>query len=299
MKRALVIANADAGTSTQSAVRQAVGRLRLLGVDVDERTTESADDLDAVLDSRGDRDVVVAGGDGSLHAVVAALAGRGELDGPALGLIPLGTGNDFARSTGVPLDPDAAAAVCVEGVLRPVDVLVDDDGGTVVNAANLGIGAEASRWASSLKPRLGPIAYVVGAAAAGMSARGLRLRVEADGEALTDGATEVLQVGIGNGRFVGGGTPLAPHAQTDDGQVDVVVSLAVGPFRRFAYALAVRLRRHLDRPDVVWTSASTVRVSGDPYWCSADGELSGPLRDRTWTVRPAALQMWLPRRSPD
>jgi YegS/Rv2252/BmrU family lipid kinase len=294
MRSALLVANADAGGSEKDRVDAAADRLGREGVDVDVVTSEGPDSLDRILAGRRDRDIIVAGGDGSLHTIVAALARRHELAGPTLGLIPLGTGNDFARSVGIPLDADAAARLFAHGTARQLDLLVDSDDGVVVNAVNLGVGANATRRAKALKRRFGRAAYVAGAAVAGLTTKGDLLRVEADGEILADGSVRVLQVGIGNGRFVGGGTPLLPQAVPSDGRVDVVVSMAVGPVRRFGYALEVKLRRHVHRRDVRSARAQVVRVSGDPYWCSADGELSGPIADRTWSVRPGALTMVLP-----
>jgi YegS/Rv2252/BmrU family lipid kinase len=294
MRSALLVANADAGGSELDRVDAAVDRLEREGVDVEVVTSDGPDSLDGILAGRRDRDIVVAGGDGSLHTVVAALARRQELAGPTLGLIPLGTGNDFARSLGIPLDATAAASLCARGVPRQLDLLVDSDDGVVVNAVNLGVGANATRRANALKHRFGRAAYVAGAFVAGLTTKGELLRVEADGRLLADGSARVLQVGIGNGRFVGGGTPLLPRAEPSDGRVDVVVSMAVGPVRRLGYAVEVKLRRHLRRRDVVSARAEVVRVSGEPCWCSADGELSGPIADRSWSVRPRALTMVLP-----
>jgi diacylglycerol kinase family enzyme len=104
----------------------------------------------------------------------------------------------------------------------------------------------------------------------------------------------VLQVGIGNGPNVGGGTELAPGAEVDDGLVDVVVSFATGPWQRVAYAARLTQGRHGARRDVSVTRARTVSVSGEDYWCNADGELSGPERNQTWRVEPGALRIVLP-----
>ena len=71
-----------------------------------------------MLHRAGSRRIVVAGGDGSLHAVVAALHRRNDLADAVLGLIPLGTGNDFARCMGIPLDPEEAARVILDGEVR-------------------------------------------------------------------------------------------------------------------------------------------------------------------------------------
>jgi diacylglycerol kinase family enzyme len=175
-----------------------------------------------------------------------------------------------------------------------VDLLVDDADGVVVNAVNVGIGADASRRGKGLKPWLGRAAYAIGALAAGIGSRGRRLHVDIDGRPLADGSRRVLQVGIGNGTYVGGGTALMPTARPSDGMVDVVISYAVG-VRRFAYAFDVWRREHLGRTDVASARARSVRVYGEEFWCSADGELTGPHTDRTWSVRPGAVAIRLPR----
>jgi diacylglycerol kinase family enzyme len=123
---------------------------------------------------------------------------------------------------------------------------------------------------------------------------GVRLRVEADGAVIADGSQAALQVGIGNGRFVGGGTALLPRADPTDARADVIVSFAVSPLRRIRYALHLRRGEHSRRDDVSTARATVVRVSGDPFWCNADGELTGPHSSRTWTVLPQAMTMALP-----
>ncbi|MDQ3275218.1 MAG: diacylglycerol kinase, partial [Actinomycetota bacterium] len=101
MDPVLLITNADAGSNDPEALEAAVAVLRQ-ATDVEVAKTSNAGELDGVLHRRGGRLVVVVGGDGSLHAVVAALHRRNELADTTLGLIPLGTGNDFARGTDIP-----------------------------------------------------------------------------------------------------------------------------------------------------------------------------------------------------
>ena len=100
---------------------------------------------------------MVAGGDGSLHAVVAALHKRHELAGATLGLLPLGTGNDFARGNDIPLEIEDAARLVLAGEARPVDLIVDETGSIVVNNVHVGVGAQASRKGAQVEgpPRLG------------------------------------------------------------------------------------------------------------------------------------------------
>lgn len=281
-----VVVNAKAGTAEQEAVDRAVavlaghGATRLL----------TADDHD-VLDQVGDDRLVVAGGDGSLHAVVERLHRDARLGDTPVALVPLGTGNDFARGAGLPLDPAEAAERAAAGAPHPWDLVVDDAGGVVVNAVHAGIGADAAARSEGLKGRLGPLAYPVGAIAEGVKVDGWAVTVEVDGRPLDLPGDEVLLVGVGNGSCIGGGTPLFPGARGDDGQLDVVVSCATGPAARAAFALALRKGTHLERDDVVAARGTAARIAGDAMGLDADGELADPVADRTWTLRPSAWSL--------
>jgi len=291
----LLIANADAGGTDAESLEQALTVLREV-TDVEVAKTSNQGELDGVLHRRGGRRIVVAGGDGSLHAVVAALHRRQELDRVTLGLIPTGTGNDFARGSGIPLEPKESARLVVEGAVRPVDLLVDCVGEVVVNNVHVGVGAQASRKAHKWKHRLGRIGYGIGAVLASVNPPFVRLRVEVDGHVVADFDKPILQVAVGNGSHVGGGTELTPQADIGDGRVDVMVSFAVGPLARFGYVARLRAGEHHRRDDVLYLRAGRVSVSGQSFYCSADGELYGPERNRTWQVEKAAFSMTLPPR---
>ena len=289
----LVITNSDAGTADQEAVDEAVGVLRERA-QVDVRATSSPDELDAVLADAGDRIVVVAGGDGSVHAVIQALHTRGDLAGRTLGLIPLGTGNDFARTLGIPLEPAAAAAVVTAGTTRATDLVVDEDDRITVNSVHLGAGAEAGKRATYWKERLGRIGYPIGALQTALRPPQLRLRVEVDDRVVVDADRPVLMVAVGNGASVGGGTELTPDADPHDGAVDVLLATPASPLARLGYALRLPFARHRDHDDVTIVRGRTVRVSGTPFDCNSDGEIDGPVRSRTWRVLPAAYAMLVP-----
>jgi diacylglycerol kinase (ATP) len=291
----LLIANADAGSTDAERLEEALTVLRR-HADVEVTRTSDQGQLDGVLHRRGGRRVVVAGGDGSLHAVVAALHRRNELSEAVVGLLPLGTGNDFARGNDIPLDPAEAAELVVTGEVQPVDVIVDCVGEVVVNNVHVGVGAEASRKAHSWKKRLGRVGYVIGALQASVNPPFYRFRVEVDGEVVADVDRHIAQVAVGNGTTVGGGTDLTPHAETGDGRLDVMISFAVGPLARFGYVAKLRAGRHPEREDVLYVRGSSVSVTGQAFWCSADGELYGPERRRTWRIEPAAFRMPLPSR---
>lgn len=289
----LVITNADAGTADQEALDAALTVLRAhAGVEV--AATSSPEELADVLDGVADREVVVAGGDGSIHAVVQALHERGELAGRTLGLVPLGTGNDFARTLGIPLDAAEAAQVVVTGTPRQTDIVVDEDDRVTVNSVHLGAGAEAGKHGARWKKRLGKVGYPIGALQTALNPPVLRLRVEVDGELVVDVDKGVLMVAVGNGASVGGGTELTPEADPHDGLVDVLVATPDHTLARLGYALRLPFARHGDHDDVAIVRGRTVRVSGTPFDCNSDGEIDGPVTRRTWRVLPAAYAMVVP-----
>ena len=235
------------------------GRLSLLR----SAPTSRQGQLDDVLDRLGHRQLVVAGGDGSFHGVVAALNRRSELRQTVLGLIPLGTGNDFARAVGIPLDPEAAARAVLAGKVGPIDLVVDDAGDVVVNNVRVGMGAEASRQATKWKKRLGRPGYAIGAVKAALRPHVLRVLVRVDAEIVADVDRPVLDISIGNGATVGGGLPVNPGADPQSGQMDVVLSFAVGPVARITYGIDLLRSRHLTRSDVLHRRGNAVSISRD------------------------------------
>lgn len=285
----LLLASAHAGSAGDDAVEAARAVLAEAGP-VEVVSTGTPQELDRALDGCGERRLVVAGGDGSLHVAVSRLRERGELAGRPIALVPLGTGNDLARALGLPLEPAEAARLVLDAREHRMDLLVDDTGGVVVNAVHLGVGAEAAASAGRLKPRLGLLAYPLGAVAAGLRSTGWRLRVEVDGRVVADTHRRTLMVGIGNGPGIGGGTLLVPGACPDDGLLDVVVSYATGPFARVRFGAALAAGTHLQDRDVRTARGRSVSVRGEPVGVNADGELGDEVTARTWTVEPGA---WL------
>jgi diacylglycerol kinase (ATP) len=299
----LVITNSDAGTSDDVTLQRALGVLRERA-SVEVQATSNPGELDGVLHRAGSRRIIVAGGDGSLHAVIAALHRRNDLKNAVLGLLPLGTGNDFARGTGVPLDIEEAARVVLHGQPRRMDLVVDELGEVVVNAVHVGAGANASRRGVRWKERLGEIGvgqvnlgklgYPIGALLTAWNPPLVRLHVEVDGEVVNDVDEKVLMVAIGNGSSVGGGAELTPEATPEDGKLDVMISRAIAPSERLMYAVRLGFARHHLAEGATYLRGTSVTVSGGPFWCSADGEIYGPERQRTWHVEPEAYAMVLP-----
>lgn len=290
----LVVTNQVAGRTEAGTVDAVVSELRT-GGDAELATSHADSELDTILDRRGDRRLIVVGGDGSLHSMVNYLWRRGEAQRCVVGLVPLGTGNDFARGTGIPLDPQQAARLILDGAPRPVDLISDDTGDVVVNAVHVGVGADAAAAARPLKPRLRQAAFLLGALLAGVRAEGWHLRITLDGVLLAGGARRVLMAGLSNAPTIAGGTAvLGPDASPTDGAFDVTVSFATRPLARLGYGLRMLRGRHREHPDVLHRTGRTLTVEGEPFHTNADGELGGPVTRRTWTMQPGAWRCILP-----
>ncbi|MEG9225039.1 diacylglycerol/lipid kinase family protein [Aeromicrobium sp. Sec7.5] len=295
-----VVVNAAAGSSEGDVVDRVVGALRE-EVEVEVAHTSGLDDLTAALEQvPSGATVVVLGGDGSVHAVVAALDRVDRLRDVVVGLVPLGTGNDFARTIGLdPTDPVATARDLLGAPERDTDLVRAEDGSIVVNAAHVGVGADAAVAAKPWKERFGIVGYAVGAISSGFSAEGFRGEVHVDGKAVPVRG-RLLQVAVGNGGFIGGGTPLLPNADPFDGQLDVVVSWADKPMRRLKYAWKLRSGRHVEGDDTEPLRGTSLSVlvrgsalrEGIPG--NSDGELTDPTTTHSWTLEPGAWRLLVP-----
>lgn len=288
MRSLLALTNASAGTSTDDAVDSALSVLREeFAVEVAQ--TSSPEDLDTALADHPNADVVAAlGGDGSLHAVVSALHRAERLGEVAVALIPLGTGNDFARTLDLSEVPAEAARSVVSAAGRRIDLIVDEDDEVVVNAASVGLGAEAAARSARYKDRWGPFGYAIGALKS-LFVPDAKMRVEVDGREVRRRSGRVTQVSVGNGRFVGGGAALFPKAELDDERMDVQVVFAPTPIGRAVYAFRI-LTRSTDRSALVhYACAENVSVRGEDLRCTSDGELGDPSSAYGWRIRPGAL----------
>lgn len=290
----LAVVNVAAGSAERAAVTAACDALDG-SCELEVTETRSSHDLDAAIADLDGRDLLVVGGDGSVHLAVTSLRRAGLLAATRVGIVPLGTGNDLARTLGLPLEPGPAARVAVEGRDRTLDLLVDEVDGIAVNAVHAGIGAEAARRSAGTKDGLGTLAYPLGALSAGIAVDGWRVTVTLDGRSLAPAdADGVLMVAVGNGRTVGGGTPLLPDAEPDDGLLDVLVCTAIRPAARAAFGVALVRGQHPARDDVVVARGREVAVEGASIPYNVDGELSGEAGERRLRVEPGAWTVRVP-----
>jgi lipid kinase YegS len=210
-------------------VREAVAAMRERGVQLEVRVTWESGDAEryvAEAIAHGVDTIIAAGGDGTLSEVAETLAHREEAADalPSLGLLPLGTANDFATAAEIPDAPLAALEMIMHAPARPVDLLRIDADGKVwwcANVASGGFGTEVTvETDEGLKKVLGGLAYLV----TGISRLGridpIQARVRAPGFAWAGG---FIALGVGNGRQAGGGQVLCPEALIDDGVLDITV----------------------------------------------------------------------------
>jgi diacylglycerol kinase (ATP) len=228
--RAALVVNTRS-RSGERAFEHARDRLRGLGVRVEaeydlhdparlpETVREAADEYEMVI---------LGGGDGTVSSSVDFLAGRETV----LGLLPLGTANDFARTLGVPTDLDRACETIASGKLVDIDLGLAGDN-YYVNLASVGLSAGVTRALTSrLKRVAGSAAYPLAAIKAFLKHEPFRARLTfPDGDHEPIEHERLLQVAVGNGRFYGGGMVVSPSSGIDDSTLDVY---------------AIRLGRHRD-----------------------------------------------------
>lgn len=290
----VLLQRADATQADRAQVEALADRLD----DAPIERTDGPDDVDRVLHSLQGRDLVVCGGDGSMHVAVNRLQALGHLAETRVALFPLGTGNDLAHTLGLTDDVESMAALLEDPRATPTDLLDLGELGVAVNALHAGVGVDAAARSADMPDDLGAVAYPLGALLAGVRAEGFPGSVHVDGTEVAVDGRRMLIVLVNNGRTIGGGHPLAPDADPHDGRLDVVVSTATGLPARAAFGLAVTRGTHHRRDDVVVASGATVTIRGRQLQYNVDGELwERPLDELTVRVRPGALQLLLPTRA--
>ena len=275
-RRAALIFNTRSRTGERTFF-QALDRLQDLGVTLGPtyavrdpaRLPETVRD---VLDDGSEyRLLILGGGDGSVSSVVDFLAHHHVV----LGLLPLGTANDFARTLGIPSDIEGACQTIAAGKMVDVDLGLAGDN-YFVNVASVGLGVEATRALSPwMKKSVGPLAYPAAAIKAFLSHEPFSARLTfPDGDHEPVEHERLLQVAVGNGRFYGGGMVVAPESSIDDRNLDVY-AIELGRHRDL-----IGVARYLKSGDFIRNESVTqyrterVRLETDPELAvNIDGEV--------------------------
>lgn len=268
-----VLANEQAGSTERDAVAVAVARLAEHGPTTLGWTSSPEDFHRAVSEVPDDQQLVIAGGDGSIHLALECLD-RLHRTERGVGIIPLGTGNDFARNHGLPLEPDAAADLVVRGQATPVDVIELVSGDTrelIANNLHVGLGVRSAHRAKPMKPALGRLAYPVATAMEGTAGTCTPFRISVDGELVWDAP---LLAGLFLlGGSMGGGIQML---DTDTRSLDVVAVGEVSGRDRIGLLRATMRGDIADHPAAQrWSSADVVVVEAEGgVEVDADGELT-------------------------
>ena len=297
MKRATLVVNA-LSRSGEQAFSEASELLRSLGAPIEEeyalRDPSRLPETVRRAVSEGADLVVVGGGDGSVSSVVDFLV-EGET---VLGLLPLGTANDFARTLGIPSDVQSACETIAHGAVVDVDLgLAGED--YFVNVASVGLGVEVTNALSPrLKKRAGALAYPVAATRAFFSHRPFSATLTfPNGDHPRVSFERLLQVAVGNGRFYGGGLAVAPGAAIDDRSLDVYAIELGRPRDTVGVIRYLRSGEFIHEEGVHYFATGAVRVETDP---TLPINIDGELVDRppeTFLLAPGALNVLVPKRS--
>ena len=288
-----VIWNAAAGSkggiATSENTEERIGRLMDVGglgsELVASRTIDEAKASASEAVSGGYDLVVAAGGDGTVEAVAEQLLGTTT----ALGVLPLGSVMNLARSLGIPRDPEAAAAALRDGRIRSIDV-GEVRGRPFFEAASVGMNVaifeaaaafERQHWSAGLQNIRTALRY-----------RPARMAIELDDERIR---TRALMVSVSNGPFTGAGMNVAPHARLDDGKFDVVVFRRLSKARLVRHLLSIAFGRYAYAPEAEVHRSAAVRIEGARSLpVRADGRLIGTTPIELVT-RPGALRVLVPR----
>ena len=267
----LVISNEKSGSSEADLVARAGAGFESLGpVTHVKPPSLEAFDADVRRAAQDKKLVVVAGGDGTLNCAVNAL--KDMHDRLMFAVVPLGTGNDFAHTLGLPEDPIEAARVVAAGAPQVMDVgraCSEDVDRLFVNACMGGFPVEADKAIDEkVKKKVGPLAFWMGGAKAAIGLT--RYDVEINGH--SHGG--VAAVGIGNGRTAGGGIPVFPMADPADGRLECCVFEVDGLLEGLRTAVDLKKGSHVNLPNVHQSAEERIEVRADPALeFNLDGDL--------------------------
>lgn len=235
--------------------------------------------------------VLVLGGDGTVHEAANGLLRATDDDAPtvAMGIVPVGSGNDYAALLGIPRSPGGATRRALSAAPRLLDV-GRVNGRWFVNAMGVGLDARVAIEANRVRRLRGMGMYLWALARVLPRFRPPRMRVELDGETIDRPLTLVA---IANGARVGGGFHISPQARLDDGVLDLCACDALGTLGILGFLPRVMRGTHVGSACVTMRQVRRVRItSAEPLPVHVDGEiLSEDARELEVEVEPGRLRV--------
>jgi diacylglycerol kinase (ATP) len=256
--RIIILLNPNAGRGrARFVLREALEVMRRASIEIDVQESRDAQHLLA-LARRATAEkpdaIVSLGGDGTHHYVLNGIVGS---DIP-MGIIPCGSGNDFAKGLGIPTQARAAAAVLRAGTFRRVDLA--RVGHTVYGCiAGVGFDSVVTRYANERVRRLrGPWAYAWSILRCLKSYRPEPLEIVSDAQEFSG---DVVLAVVGNNVSYGGGIHLTPRAKLDDGLLDVCIVPYLGKWELLRWVPSAYRGEHLKHPRIIYFQARKVSLS--------------------------------------
>jgi YegS/Rv2252/BmrU family lipid kinase len=290
-KGAIVIINRKS-RYTESELQQGLELLEGRGIRIVKAITTSDPDevTEAIEQNRGlINTIILGGGDGTInHAAGVVLQ-----SGCPLGILPMGTANDLARTLGVPASVEAASGIIAEGHIRRIDV-GRVNGRLFFNVAHIGLGAEVTHLISrDAKDKWGSLAYVKNLLPVFMKRRSFRTRIECNGERRD---FRSIEVAVGNGRHYGGGLTISEDAEIVDGELHVYV-VKPRSLWRMPFAIPAFRRGKAEREWIRYLNCRQMVVRTSPSLAvSVDGELVTRTPAR-FDVLEGAIPVFVPSNS--
>lgn len=286
--RALLLVNRHARHG-QNSLDEAIAQLKTLGFQLLEESVESPRHLpEAIRRYQHQVDlVIIGGGDGTLNAAVDALV---ETQLP-LGILPLGTANDLARTLEIPNSLPEACQIIAQGQVRRID-LGWVNGKHFFNVASLGLSVQITeRLTKETKRRWGVFAYAVTALQVIWQARPFRAEIRLNGQSIR---VKTVQIAVGNGRYYGGGMAVAHDAAIDDRRLDLYSLELRHWWQIIAVLPAMRRGRHATWPGVRALQGQKIQVlTRKPRPINTDGEIT-TYTPAEFRVIPQALAVLVP-----
>ena len=264
---AVLVNPAAAGGRALDALPEVRAELDRLGASYRVVETDSADHARSLARAAADAGETVAslGGDGLVSLVASELCGTDA----RLVVLPGGRGNDFARVLGIPREPAAAARLAVEGEERLLDV-AEANGKSFVGIASLGVDSDANRIANEAKLVKGNLVYLYAAVRALIEWKDANFEVVVDGERHSFRGCNVL---VGNSKAYGGGMYALPHAELDDGLLEVLVTTHESKATLMRLTMKAFTGSHVDHPALRFLRGREVEVRADrAFDVYADGD---------------------------
>lgn len=269
MKKALLLVNQHSRKG-KKLLSQATVELQALDFELIVESTDSARELSDTIRryQNGVELVIIGGGDGTLNSAIESLT---DTKLP-LGILPMGTANDLARTLGIPTDLSAACQVIASGKTRLID-LGWVNGQYFFNVASLGLSVQITqRLTKDVKQRWGVFAYAFTALQTLLSARPFRAEIKVNNQCFN---VKTLQIAIGNGRYYGGGMTVAEDATIDDNRLDLYSLETKNWWEILTLLPAMRQGNHTDWPNVRALHAQEFEVNTSKRRpINTDGEIT-------------------------